>query len=149
MNNNCPFCNNKNQSLAFASVSEFTAIYNISPILPGHCLVIPKKHLTSLFELSEDEISDFFTFARKVTSFLCEVYESDAYDWSLQEGTEAGQSIKHLHLHIIPRKPADLKEGEDWYGQLQQSIDPKNKERITLSENEYKEISTHLSGLWK
>ncbi|NTW24142.1 MAG: HIT family protein [Lentimicrobium sp.] len=149
MNNSCPFCNIDNQSLAFASVSEFIAIYNISPILPGHSLVIPKKHITSLFELSEDEISDFFSFARRVTSFLCEVYESDAYDWTLQEGTEAGQSVEHLHLHIIPRKPGDMKEGEDWYAQLQQSIDPQNKERNKLSENEYREISLRLSGLWK
>ena len=149
MKNNCPFCNIDNQSHAFASVNEYKAFYNISPILPGHCLVIPAKHVTSLFELSEEEISNFFSFSRKVTSFLCEVYESDAFDWSLQEGIEAGQSIEHLHLHIIPRKPGDMKEGEDWYGQLQQSIDPQNKERKTLSENEYKEISLHLKALWK
>lgn len=149
MNNNCPFCNIANQSLAFASVSEFKAIYNISPILPGHSLVIPTKHVTSLLQLSEEEISNFFLFARKVTSFICKVYESDAYDWSLQEGIEAGQSVEHLHLHIIPRKTGDMKEGEDWYGQLQQSIDPQNKDRNLLSENEYREISLRLTTLWK
>jgi hypothetical protein len=42
-----------------------------------------------------------------------------------------------------------MKEGEDWYGQLQQSIDPQNKERKTLSENEYRDISLRLTALWK
>lgn len=149
MNSNCPFCNTENQLLAFASTEDFKAVYNLSPILPGHSLVIPVKHVTSLFDLKEEEISNFFFFARKITAFLCEVFKSDAYDWSLQEGTEAGQSIDHLHLHIIPRKPDDLGENGEWYGLLQQSVDPQNKQRIFLSESEYKEISLKLGTLWK
>jgi bis(5'-adenosyl)-triphosphatase len=148
MNSNCPFCKTDNQLLAFASTENFRAIYNLSPILPGHSLVIPVKHVTSLFDLDEEEISNFFSFARKVTAFLCEFYQSEAYDWSLQEGTEAGQSIDHLHLHIIPRKPGDLGETGEWYGQLRQSVDPQNKKRIILSDSEYKEISLKLGKLW-
>jgi bis(5'-adenosyl)-triphosphatase len=149
MNPNCPFCNTDNQSLAFASTAENIAIYNLSPILPGHSLVMPMKHVTSLFELNEEEISAFFSFARKVTAFLCGIYKCDAYDWSLQEGEEAGQSIKHLHLHIIPRKPDDMTTDEDWYGKLKLSVDPKNTERVVLSENEYRKTSVYLKNLWK
>ncbi len=149
MNTNCPFCNADNQLLAFATSGDFKAIYNLSPILPGHCLVIPQRHVTSLFELDEEEISSFFSFARKVTAFVCEVFGSDAYDWSLQEGNEAGQSIDHLHLHIIPRKPDDLEESGEWYGLLQKSVDPLNKERLILSEGEYSDISLKLRELWK
>lgn len=149
MNLNCPFCNSDNQLLAFASADNFKAIYNLSPILPGHCLVIPERHVTSLFELNEEEISSFFSFARKVTAFICEVFKCDAYDWSLQEGSEAGQSIDHLHLHIIPRKPDDLSDSGEWYGLLQQSVDPRNKQRVILSDSEYKEISLKLGKLWK
>jgi len=148
MNSNCPFCNTENQQLAFASTKGLKAVYNKSPILPGHSLVIPVKHVTSLFDLNEEEISNFFSFARKVTAFLCEVYKSEAYDWSLQEGIEAGQSIVHLHLHIIPRKPDDLGENGEWYGKLQQSVDPQNKQRITISETEYRDISMNLGKLW-
>jgi bis(5'-adenosyl)-triphosphatase len=149
MNKICPFCTPDNLSSAFAVTGENKAICNISPILPGHSLVIPVKHMTSLFDLKEEEINAFFSFARKVTAFLCEVYACDAYDWSLQEGTEAGQSIDHLHLHIIPRKSGDLAEGEDWYGKLQHSVDPQNDHRFLLSEAEYQKISLHLKGLWK
>lgn len=149
MINICPFCETGNQQSAFALSGHNKAIYNLSPILPGHSLVVPLKHVSSLFELTEAEISEFFSFARKVTAFLCEVYETDAYDWSLQEGTEAGQSIEHLHLHIIPRKTDDLPQGEDWYNKLQHSVDPQNKARIVLSEGEYKSITGKLKELWK
>ncbi len=149
MNHECPFCKSGTQSLGFASAEEFLAIYNISPILPGHSLVMPVKHAKSLFDLNEDEISGFFTFARKVTAFLCDVYNCEAYDWSLQEGMEAGQSVDHLHLHIIPRKPGDLNKDEDWYGKLQQSIDPANKERIIIPEREHRQISVYLKEQWE
>lgn len=145
---NCPFCESESESCCFATDGGYRAVYNLSPILPGHSLVVPVKHVTSLFDLNEEEISAFFSFARKVTSFLCEVYESDAYDWSLQEGTEAGQSIGHLHLHIIPRKPGDLPEGEEWFAKLQQSHDPANKERIRLDDAGHREISLRLRNLW-
>ena len=149
MNQECPFCKADAQALGFASTESFIAIYNISPILPGHSLVVPVKHAKSLFDLNEDEISGFFTFARKVTAFLCDVYNCEAYDWSLQEGLEAGQSVDHLHLHIIPRKPGDLSKDEDWYGKLQQSLDPANKERVVLSERKHREISVYLKEQWE
>lgn len=150
MKKNCPFCDSHVTAQIFAAGNGFSALYNHSPILPGHTLIIPDKHAGSLFELNEEEISGFFTFARKVTSFLTDIYRSNAYDWSLQEGAAAGQSVDHLHLHIIPRKPGDLPEGVEWFGKLheQQSIAVDNPERIVLSEWEYKEISRALKEKW-
>ena len=150
MKNNCPFCAENIQQGAFASENGFLALYNHSPILPGHSLIVPVRHLSSLFELSEDEISAFFSFARKVTAFLTQAYASDAYDWSLQEGEAAGQSVDHLHLHIIPRNPGDLPEGEDWYVQLeeQRKMPIDSKERRILNEWEYKGICDKLREKW-
>lgn len=149
MNMNCPFCYDGRNPAAFASESGFSALYNLSPILTGHSLVFPERHVRSLFELDEDDLAHFFSFARKVTGFLCGVYKCGAFDWSLQEGTEAGQSVQHLHLHIIPRKPGDLNEGEEWYGLLQHSLDPENKERYTLSDTEYHQITSWLKKTWE
>lgn len=113
------------------------AVYNIAPILPGHSLVIPKKHLESINELSEQELLEFFTFARKTTRILCSAFGSDGFDWSLQESEAAGQSIAHLHMHIIPRVAGDLKKPGDWYPMLEQNrslID--SPERKSLSREE-------------
>lgn len=150
METTCPFCNENIINASFAGENGFLAIYNHSPILPGHSLVISTKHTSSLFDLSEDEISDFFSFARKVTAFLTKFYNSEAYDWSLQEGEPAGQSVDHLHLHIIPRNPGDLPEGEDWYVKLEdqrkQRIDEPG--RTILNEQEYNRISQMLREKW-
>ncbi len=150
METTCPFCKDNINTAAFAEENGFLAIYNHSPILPGHSLVIPSKHISSLFDLSEDEISAFFSFARKVTSFLTKHYKSDAYDWSLQEGESAGQSVDHLHLHIIPRNPGDLPDGEDWYVKLEEQRKQKIDEpgRAILSELEYNNISQMLKEKW-
>ncbi|PKP50600.1 MAG: hypothetical protein CVT94_01275 [Bacteroidetes bacterium HGW-Bacteroidetes-11] len=150
METTCPFCKDNINTAAFAEENGFLAIYNHSPILPGHSLVIPSKHISSLFDLSEDEISAFFSFARKVTFFLTKHYKSDAYDWSLQEGESAGQSVDHLHLHIIPRNPGDLPEGEDWYVKLEEQRKQKIDEpgRAILSELEYNNISQMLKEKW-
>lgn len=101
--------------------------------------------------MNEAEIADFFSFARKITAFLCITYGADAYDWSLQEGPEAGQSIEHMHLHIIPRKPSDLNEGEEWYSKLhqQQFLSPDNSGREKLSETAYNKISSGLKSGWE
>ncbi|MBW6492111.1 MAG: HIT domain-containing protein [Lentimicrobium sp.] len=150
METKCPFCTEHIKESAFAGENNFLAIYNHSPILPGHSLVIPARHVNSLFDLTEDEISAFFGFARKITSFLKNMYGTDAYDWSLQEGESAGQSLEHLHLHIIPRKPGDLPEGEDWYIKLEEQkkhkIDVPG--RSILNEWDYKRISMELKEKW-
>ena len=150
MKNTCPFCSENILHGAFASENGFLAVYNHSPILPGHSLIIPQKHTGSLFDLSEDEISAFFSFARKTTAFLTKIYASDAYDWSLQEGEAAGQSIEHLHLHIIPRNPGDLPEGEDWYVMLeeQRKMPLDSPERKILDNEVYLRICEKLKTEW-
>jgi len=148
MEKDCPFCKSVASGKSFACENGFSALYNIAPITQGHSLLITNKHAASLFDLSDDEVSAFFAFARKVTSFICHVYACDAWDWSLQEGEPAGQSIEHLHLHIIPRKQGDL-DGEEWYPRLQMSADPANRERFILSEEIYQNELQKLSDLWK
>lgn len=150
MENTCSFCSETILQGVFASENGFLAVYNHSPILPGHSLIIPEKHIGSLFDLTEDEISAFFNFARKITAFLTKTYASEAYDWSLQEGEAAGQSVEHLHLHIIPRNACDLPEGEDWYVKLeeQRNTPLDSPERKILDKEEYKRICETLRTKW-
>jgi len=151
MEKSCPFCGDKAMESSFASEGEILAIYNISPLLPGHSLIVPAHHAGSLFDLSEDEISCFFAFARKVTHFLLQVYKAEAFDWSLQEGECAGQSVEHLHLHVIPRTSGDLPEEVEWYsllpGQQTQGLD--NPERVRLNTWEHAAATIQLRRKWE
>jgi len=120
MTQKCPFCSSEINNQVFLQEKNMMAVYNIAPILPGHSMVIPRRHAETIFDLSEAELKELFTFSRKVTGLLMRVFDCVGFDWSLQESEAAGQSISHLHLHIIPRKPGDLEHPGKWYSLLEQ-----------------------------
>lgn len=117
---------------------NFVAIYNIAPMLRGHSLVVPRKHYSSLIGLPDAELAEFTKFSRRVTELLLEAFKGEGFDWSIQEGSAAGQSIDHLHLHIVIRKPGDLKEGKEWYelikGNENQILDSTSRKRLSPEE---------------
>jgi bis(5'-adenosyl)-triphosphatase len=127
----CPFCNPNIDNTAFSESQNFLAIYDIAPILPGHSLIIPKQHIQSIHDLSNEQLYEFLQFGREVTRKLSIFFKTEAFDWIIQEKEEAGQSIPHLHLHIILRTKNDLPDAGDWYSVLKN----KNKEEIVDSEN--------------
>lgn len=134
-NSTCPFCNRWVQSAVFYEHGDFLAIYNIAPVLPGHSLVIPKNHYTGILELSDSELFEFFDTARMALRILVKAFNTDAFDWSLQEKPEAGQTIEHLHLHIVPRLKGDLPRPGDWYPLIHHNdaeiIDSENRPRLS------------------
>lgn len=142
----CPFCSINIMSSVFITHGDHMALYNIAPVLPGHSLVIPKKHHTSLLALNKDELTGFFETARIALQILMKAFSTDAFDWSLQEKPEAGQTIEHLHLHIVPRIKNDLKHPGDWYPMVTGSddsiIDSINRPR--LNEKAMNQIVTEL-----
>lgn len=144
---NCQFCRNEIIKKSFCSTSQFSAIYNIAPIVPGHSLIIPNTHYISLFELSDQELGEMMVFARKVTRILQTVFQCDGFDWSVQDGISAGQSVQHLHLHIVPRKPHDMTDGTEWYSKLSQNAvpAPDSQHRVKLEEEEYNAITARLT----
>ena len=136
----CPFCHPGIHEYAFLEHKGFIAIINIAPVLPGHSLVIPKTHRMSITALDEKEICAFMETARKATLILLKAFDTDAFDWSVQEGPEAGQSIEHLHLHIVPRIKDDLPGPGDWYPLVhhndQAVIDSADRKKLSSEEIE-------------
>jgi len=144
---NCLFCRKEIIAKSFCTTTRFSAFYNIAPILPGHSLIIPNAHYESLFELSDAELSEMMVFARKITSVLKTFFNCDGFDWTIQDGVSAGQTVSHLHLHIIPRKPHDMPESNEWYSKIPQNdvelLDSNHRER--LSDEEYNAITARLA----
>lgn len=145
--NTCPFCSKKKE-LYFLESNHFAAVYNISPILPGHTLIISKRHFTSLFELSENELAEFMLMGRNTAQFLSKIFDTNAFDWAIQEMEAAGQSVAHLHMHVVPRKLGDLKDPGAWYQELEKAHieDVDTFHKFRLSEDQLLKITENLKN---
>jgi bis(5'-adenosyl)-triphosphatase len=96
---------------------------NLKPLLPGHVLVVPKRIVPRYSGLTIPETTDLALTVRKVSKMIERVYGADAMNIAMQDGEAAGQSVKHVHFHIIPRKMGDFDErggGDELYQILEQ-----------------------------
>lgn len=84
------------------------ALVNIKPIVPGHVLVIPKRVVPRVSDLTPAETSDLFLTVRRVAGMVERVYNASSLNIAIQDGIDAGQSVPHVHTHIIPRQKSDL-----------------------------------------
>ncbi|KAI9875494.1 MAG: hypothetical protein M1830_008413 [Pleopsidium flavum] len=86
------------------------ALVNLKPLLPGHVLVSPRRVVPRLADLSQAEVSDLFMTVQRVGRMVERVYKATSLNVAIQDGQDAGQSVPHVHTHIIPRQKADLDE---------------------------------------
>jgi len=127
----CPFCATGISELSFMESDRFRAVVNIAPILPGHSLIVPKRHVESLLALDDGEVAEMVKLSRGAIALLARVHRSDGFDWTIQESEAAGQSLPHLHLHLIPRMKGDLPDPGEWYRLL---IEFRDRPRLTHKE---------------
>lgn len=107
---NCIFCKITSGEIPSHTIYEdesFKVIFDISPATKGHAIIIPKNHAKDIFELSEEDASKIFVVAKKVASALNEVLQCDGFNILQNNGKIAGQTVFHLHVHLIPRYKDD------------------------------------------
>ncbi len=78
------------------------------PVSPGHSLIIPKRHIASWFDLTEEERTRLFQHLSKAKTALEAEFKPDGYNIGINEGEAAGQTVLHLHVHLIPRYQGDI-----------------------------------------
>ena len=108
MDNNCPFCKAESERDISASSSLSVAFFDGFPVSPGHALIIPRRHVASFFELTQEEQQDLLNLADRVKRIVEERYHPDGYNIGINVGEAAGQSIFHVHMHLIPRYKGDV-----------------------------------------
>lgn len=104
--NNCVFCKIISGEIPSITVYEdqyFKAIFDISPASKGHTLVLPKKHMANIFEMDDDISTKALPLISKLASALKDELHCDGINILQNNGVAAGQSVFHLHFHIIPR----------------------------------------------
>jgi histidine triad (HIT) family protein len=112
---NCVFCQIAVGTLPAAIVYEtpdVLAFLDTRPLFPGHCLLIPRTHFETLTDLPPDHVAPLFTSAR----LLAGAVESalDAAGSFVAVNNRVSQSVPHLHVHIVPRRPKDGLKGFFW-----------------------------------
>ncbi|KAF9531982.1 diadenosine 5',5'''-P1,P4-tetraphosphate asymmetrical hydrolase [Crepidotus variabilis] len=91
-----------NQS--FYRAAKTFAIVNLMPIVPGHVLVVPNRVVPRLSDLDDEELGCLMRSLKRVGSVVEKAYGGDSLTVALQDGVAAGQTVPHVHFHIIPRK---------------------------------------------
>ncbi len=108
MKKDCVFCNYPRRKIIMENEMAF-AIYDKYPVNQGHMLLIPKRHFPDIFSATPEEVLDLHQLTEKARDYLLEKYNPDGFNFGINIGEVAGQTIFHLHIHIIPRYLGDVK----------------------------------------
>jgi diadenosine tetraphosphate (Ap4A) HIT family hydrolase len=112
----CPFC--VLDPARILAEDELTVVYKDGfPVSPGHTVVIPKRHFPTLFDATEAEQQALLSALNVCKTLLDAEHHPDGYNIGINQGIAGGQSVPHLHIHVIPRylgDKADPKGGVRW-----------------------------------
>ena len=102
----CIFCSS---TLTIIADNEFAiAVADRFPVSPGHTLIIPKRHIASLFEATVEERTALFDLLYAMRSRLQAELKPNGFNIGINDGAAAGQTVMHLHIHLIPRYAGDV-----------------------------------------
>lgn len=104
----CIFCNLGKDKEIIAENELAIAFYDGFPVNPGHALIIPKRHVASYFDLSMDECTAMQALLEVVQTKVEERFHPDGYNIGVNVNAAAGQSVFHVHMHLIPRFLGDV-----------------------------------------
>ncbi|OGP54553.1 MAG: HIT family hydrolase [Deltaproteobacteria bacterium RBG_13_52_11b] len=106
---NCPFCSIDKRRIILENKTVLV-IRDRFPVSPGHALIIPKRHIPSFFETNKDERDAIVEALEKSKRILDKEFSPDGYNIGINDGIMAGQTVMHLHIHVIPRYKGDSRD---------------------------------------
>ena len=107
-NNPCLFCNSNVSGIVYENELAYVS-YDTYPVSEYHCLIIPKRHITNYFELTNEELiacNDLIKIIK--AEIINKDNEVKAFNIGSNAGKAAGQTIMHCHIHLIPRREGDV-----------------------------------------
>jgi diadenosine tetraphosphate (Ap4A) HIT family hydrolase len=103
----CPFCRLPPERIVDGD-ALCLAIYDGFPVSRGHALIIPRRHVHSFFDLTTAERSAMMDLLVKVQSHVQEEHNPAGFNIGINDGSAAGQTVPHVHIHLIPRYEGDI-----------------------------------------
>lgn len=104
----CPFCKHLASEPPPAGNALAVAFPDGFPVSPGHTLIVPRRHVASYLETTKAEKQALWELADEVCAQLMEADLPDGFNIGLNAGIAAGQTVMHVHLHVIPRYAGDM-----------------------------------------
>jgi diadenosine tetraphosphate (Ap4A) HIT family hydrolase len=104
----CPFCNFTSTFELIDETPIAVAFFDNYPVSPGHTLIIPKRHVANYFELSTEEQQALWMLINRSQKIIQKRFNPDGFNVGINIGETAGQSIFHVHIHLIPRYKGDV-----------------------------------------
>jgi diadenosine tetraphosphate (Ap4A) HIT family hydrolase len=103
----CPFCCLEESRILLEN--EFAlAFLDAFPVAQGHTLVVPRRHVASLFDLPEEEQAAVWKLVALVRERMMTDRKPDGFNIGVNDGAAAGQTVLHAHVHVIPRSRGDV-----------------------------------------
>ncbi|XP_026200341.1 bis(5'-adenosyl)-triphosphatase isoform X1 [Anabas testudineus] len=113
-------------SAVFLRTELSFALVNRKPVVPGRILtlltdvlVCPLRPVERFRDLQPDELADLFSTTQRVANLVEKHFNATSLTIAIQDGPEAGQTVKHVHIHVLPRKPGDFDRNDSIYDELQ------------------------------
>jgi diadenosine tetraphosphate (Ap4A) HIT family hydrolase len=103
----CPFCS-LDPGRMWIENEHTIAIPDAYPLTDGHMLVVPRKHVASIYELNGEEQAAVWALVAEVRDRLLTGLKPDAFNIGVNDGMAAGQTVEHAHVHVIPRRKGDV-----------------------------------------
>lgn len=103
----CPFCSMPASRIVARNNSGYV-IRDGFPVSPGHTLIIPHRHIGSFFELGQPERAELLELLDQAKLNLEKECAPSGYNIGINDGAAAGQTVPHLHIHLIPRFQGDM-----------------------------------------
>ena len=103
----CPFCDVGPERIVLSDPLG-VVIRDAFPIAPGHTLIVPRRHIASFFLATEQEQQSLLALLREAKVGLESAFAPDAWNIGINDGPAAGQTVPHLHIHLIPRYTNDV-----------------------------------------
>jgi len=107
MNKPCPFCELVPARILVTALHGF--VYRDGfPVSPGHTLIIPRRHVGSFFEIEVKEREALLALLEDAKRLLDKEFHPAGYNIGINDGAAAGQTVPHVHIHLIPRYHGDV-----------------------------------------
>ena len=108
LSSGCPFCKLNTKVELVCETATAVAFFDGYPVSKGHTLIIPKRHVANYFDLSDEEQQDLWHMVNHCKTILEKRFHSDGFNVGINVNQAAGQSVFHVHIHLIPRYKGDV-----------------------------------------